>query len=195
MSQTLFVESQQFRQPWLWGVLLLVFLAVSGATFVTVRQAAATGAKAILGIVTLLVLAVIALLYTSELKTEVKPDGLYVRFFPLQTSATRIAPEELKTAEAVEYNPMRDYGGWGIRQGSAGKAYSIGGDRGVRLTFRDPRRRPAADRLQPGRSAGGGHQPAPAAEGVSLQGFAAAAFPSCGPSSAGRFFTYVSSHS
>ncbi len=141
MSEALFVESQQFRQPWLWGLLLLVLIAVSGGAFAAFKQQAApTWSKALLGGAALFVFAVMAGIYTAELKTEVKPDGLYVRFFPF--SAARIAPEELKAAEAVEYHPMRDYGGWGIRWGSAGKAYSIGGNRGVKLTFRDPRRKP-----------------------------------------------------
>ncbi len=143
MSEALFIESQQFRQPWLWGLLLLGLIIVSGGAFAAVKQQAAPAwSKALLGVAALLVLAVIAMIYVSELKTEVKPDGLYVRFFPLHRSAVRIAPEEIKAAEAVEYNPMRDYGGWGIRRSSAGKAYNIGGNRGVKLTFRDPKREP-----------------------------------------------------
>lgn len=143
MSEALFIESQQFRQLWVWGLLLLVLAAVSGGAFVAVKQQAApTWSKALLGVATLLVLAVITLIYVAELKTEVKPDGLYVRFFPFHLSAVRIAPEELKAAEAMEYQPMRDYGGWGIRWSSAGKAYNIGGNRGVKLTFRDPKRKP-----------------------------------------------------
>lgn len=143
MSEALFIESQQFRQPWMWGLLLLGLAAVSGGTFVAFqRQAAPTWSKALLSVATLLVLAVIALVYFAELKTVVRPDGLYVRFFPFHLSEVRIAPGELEAAEAVEYQPMRDYGGWGIRWSNAGKAYNVRGNRGVKLTFRDPGRKP-----------------------------------------------------
>ena len=35
------------------------------------------------------------------------------------------------------YNPIRDYGGWGIRWGTKGKAYNVSGNRGLYLEFSD----------------------------------------------------------
>jgi len=33
----------------------------------------------------------------------------------------------------LTYSPISDYGGWGIRYGSIGKAYNVSGNRGVQL--------------------------------------------------------------
>ena len=41
--------------------------------------------------------------------------------------------EDLKTYEVRTYSALREYGGWGIRWGLNGKAYNVGGNRGVQL--------------------------------------------------------------
>ncbi|NVL91956.1 MAG: hypothetical protein HWN71_02845 [Desulfobacterales bacterium] len=33
----------------------------------------------------------------------------------------------------MTYNPLKDYGGWGIRYGRGGRAYNVSGNRGVYL--------------------------------------------------------------
>tara|TARA_B100001750_G_scaffold203907_1_gene179983 strand:+ start:4611 stop:4832 length:222 start_codon:yes stop_codon:yes gene_type:complete len=43
--------------------------------------------------------------------------------------------ETIKKAAPVTYRPIRDYGGWGIRYGSKGKAYNVSGNQGVLLEF------------------------------------------------------------
>jgi hypothetical protein len=76
-------------------------------------------------------------LYKTNLTTEVRNDGLYIRFFPFHLSFHRIAPEDIKEFEARTYRPLRDYGGWGIRYGREGKAYNVSGNRGVQLVLSD----------------------------------------------------------
>ncbi len=76
------------------------------------------------------------LMYAAHLETEVRPSGLFVQFFPFHLSFRRIDLQNLAKVEATEYRPIRDYGGWGIRYGPAGKAYNVSGNRGVKLTFR-----------------------------------------------------------
>lgn len=36
-----------------------------------------------------------------------------------------------------DYNPIADYGGWGYRNGSQGKAYNTKGSVGLQLIFKD----------------------------------------------------------
>jgi hypothetical protein len=71
----------------------------------------------------------------AALNTEVRADGLYVKFFPFHWSFQRIPLENLKGIAVTTYRPILDYGGWGIRYGIAGKAYNVSGNRGVKLTF------------------------------------------------------------
>jgi hypothetical protein len=61
-----------------------------------------------------------------------------IRFFPLATRT--IERSAIGEIEARTYRPIREYGGWGLRFGRRGRAYSISGDRGVELTLTDGRR-------------------------------------------------------
>jgi hypothetical protein len=70
-----------------------------------------------------------------KLVTEVRKSGLYVRFYPLHFSFKSIPFETIQSYDVRTYNPLRDYGGWGIRYGSKGKAYTVEGSRGVFFEF------------------------------------------------------------
>ena len=73
-------------------------------------------------------------LITGKLVTTVEPGGLAVSFRGLWT-VRRISFDEIAGVEVVTYDPIADYGGYGIRTTRRGKAYIAGGDRGVRLTL------------------------------------------------------------
>ena len=71
-------------------------------------------------------------LVTVRLVTEVRPEGLTVGMRGLWR-ARRILLADIKSAEPVNYDPVREYGGYGIRNTRRGTAYIAGGNRGVRL--------------------------------------------------------------
>ena len=81
-----------------------------------------------------------ALFAFGNLTSEVREDGIYIRFIPFQWSFQKIGYDELDTFEVTTYRPIRDYGGWGVRYGSKGKAYNVSGNRGVLLTFKNGKR-------------------------------------------------------
>ncbi len=88
-------------------------------------------------LVSLVVLgAVAAFLFWGQLRVEVRDSALWVRLVPL-TRQHRFAWENIRSAEARTYRPILEYGGWGIRYGSSGKAYNVAGNRGVQLEFQD----------------------------------------------------------
>jgi hypothetical protein len=70
--------------------------------------------------------------------TEVESDRLIVRLYPFHTA--RIDLTRVKEAEVREYSALREYGGWGIRTGRSGKAYSAYGSQGVQLWLKDDMR-------------------------------------------------------
>jgi len=78
-----------------------------------------------------------ALFVFGKLVTEVRDDGIYVRYFPLHRRFRRIAFKELKGYKVRSYRPILEYGGWGIRFGLGGKAYNVSGNRGVQLGLLD----------------------------------------------------------
>lgn len=85
----------------------------------------------------LLTSAIAALFSALELQTEVRSDGLYVRFFPFHIRYKKFTAEGLSQCYARQYRPLLEYGGWGIKFGRNGKAYNVSGNQGVQLVFKD----------------------------------------------------------
>ena len=95
------------------------------------------------GVIALTILAVICpviLLCVMKLETEVRSDGLYVRFFPVHIRYKKFTSEDLLESHARTYRPIAEYGGWGIKWGKAGKAYNMSGKEGVQLVFKNGKR-------------------------------------------------------
>jgi hypothetical protein len=91
-------------------------------------------ALAIVGMVVIIfVVGLTYLFYTMKLITEVRDDDLCVKFFPLSRQV--ISFDSIKRCEVRTYNPIKEYGGWGIRYGKRGKAYNVSGNRGVQVEF------------------------------------------------------------
>ena len=93
----------------------------------------------IVGICVPIAIAVLFLLL--KLETEVRPDGLYVRFFPFHIHFKRFAAKDLSEYYARRYRPIIEYGGWGIRWSlRKGRAYNVSGNKGVQLVFKSGKR-------------------------------------------------------
>jgi hypothetical protein len=88
-----------------------------------------------LSVVMIAVIALIAALLTMRLTTTVTPDALDVRLGFLYK--THVPFSEIALAEAVEYSPVRDYGGWGIRGSRRRRALNARGNQGVLVTKSD----------------------------------------------------------
>ncbi len=81
--------------------------------------------------------ALLYLYFAGRLVTEVRPDGLYVRYIPFHRAFNHIPLDGITDCESKTYRPVRDYGGWGIRKSVGKKAYNVSGNRGVELRFVD----------------------------------------------------------
>ncbi len=85
-----------------------------------------------------LMLALIVLLgalLSLRLTTTVTSDSVAIRYGFLYK--TRVPLSEIALAEAVEYGPVREYGGWGIRGSRRRRAVNARGNQGVLLTRAD----------------------------------------------------------
>jgi hypothetical protein len=70
-------------------------------------------------------------LYSLRLETEVRADGIYLKMWPLHRSFRRISWSEVKRYEPRQYNPLREFGGWGIRWVPGKVAYNVSGNQGI----------------------------------------------------------------
>jgi hypothetical protein len=75
-----------------------------------------------------------------QLETEVRTDGVFIRYFPFHLRASWFSAQELSECYARQYRPILEYGGWGIRYGWKGRAYNVSGNKGVQLVFTNGRR-------------------------------------------------------
>lgn len=138
-----FEEEQRFRQPWVWAILLLslaVPLVIFGYGLVQqlilkkpFGDRPTSDARLIITAVSILVLAVgiSLLLHKMKLVTKLDSAHLHILFSPFKRRDIPLS--DIAHWAACTYDPVRDYGGWGIKVGRRGRAYNVSGDRGVEL--------------------------------------------------------------
>ncbi|MCJ8164109.1 DUF6141 family protein [Pontibacter sp. E15-1] len=139
-----FREKQRFRQPWLW----VVVLGVAGlfwAGFISqVLFGAVFGSRPIADVQLTVAFVLVGIglpwfFYKMSLTTEVRPGELQVRFWPFHHKPVIIPLHTIRNYIHVTYNPILEYGGWGMRWGLQGKAYNTSGTKGVKLEFYNQR--------------------------------------------------------
>lgn len=111
-------EVQRFRQRWLWGLLVGLVLPMALLGPVAIPGLAILGAVGVL-------------VYSVRLRTEVRADGIYVKMWPLHRSYRQISRDEIERYEARRYEPLREFGGRGVRWAPGKLAYGVSGNRGV----------------------------------------------------------------
>ncbi|MFC2011104.1 DUF6141 family protein [Chloroflexota bacterium] len=133
-------EIQHFRQLWLWVIVLFVSITTLWGMIQQLFLGKPFGNNPSPDIVLVIIAVIFGLgfpyaLFKTNLTIEIRSDGLYYRFFPFHLSFHKIKLEDLVKYKVLTYNPILDYGGWGIRRGSKGKAYNVSGNRGIQLEF------------------------------------------------------------
>jgi len=144
--ETLFTEEQRFKQWWLWLILLGInglflygfFKQVIGGQAFGDKPMSNTELLITMGFTLLLT----ALFFNLRLETKIKKDGIYVRFFPFHLSFKHFRWETISESFVRQYNPILEYGGWGIRFGffGKGKAFNVSGNKSIQLVFTNGRK-------------------------------------------------------
>jgi hypothetical protein len=133
-----FSEQQQYRQPWLWSLLIALFILSLYFIFqqIIIGLPVGTSPAPDIGliIVAIFLLGIIAFFFSIKLETQIDSIGIYYRFYPIQRKFREIKWEVVNKAYIRKYSPIAEYGGWGIRFGmSNGMAYNIKGTKGLQL--------------------------------------------------------------
>jgi hypothetical protein len=138
----LFREEQRFSQPWLWlfiaGMDLVCAFAFLGPVAASGQMPPLRGGDITAMVFTFfLCLAITLLFLLLKLTTEVRPEGLSVRFTPLMAKPVIIPFHTVKSYHIRTYRPILEYGGWGIKRGIGGQAYNVSGNKGLQLELND----------------------------------------------------------
>ena len=120
-----FEEDQQFRQWWVW-IILLPILIFSLATINFLSFS--------------LIVLVVLLMYFGKLRLKVSAKGIHYQFFPFHIKSYCISFDDIKTVKAITYSPLKEYGGWGIRYRLHGKAYNVSGNKGIQLELNNEKK-------------------------------------------------------
>lgn len=147
-TSAVFREHQKFRQTWLW--LLLIVSAIPTMTIAGAGMYVQlvlhrpfgnnpmndTGLTLVTAGMFLVIGAVVALFLFARLETVIDREGIRLRFPPLVLKEKIYRWRDIESCEVVRYSPIGEYGGWGVRSGSQGKAYNVAGDRGLRIRLK-----------------------------------------------------------
>ncbi|WP_207533233.1 hypothetical protein [Desertivirga arenae] len=145
-KEVLFTERQRFNQWWLWLILLGINGLFIFGVYKQVLGGQQFGDKPMsnegLLFATGLTIMLTVLFINFRLETQIKRDGIYVRFFPFHFSYKHFTWDKISKSFVRKYRPLSEYGGWGLRLGlfGKGKAYNVSGDKGLQLEFTDHNR-------------------------------------------------------
>jgi hypothetical protein len=126
-------EEQHFHGA-LMGLLLLAMVFVVVITVVAVVLSRPDDAL-LLAIAPIVVVLVASLISLSHLDVDVTDRGVSIAFRYLWPTR-RIGFAEIAGLEVRKYNPLLEYGGWGVRLGPKGWGYMTSGKEGVQLRLR-----------------------------------------------------------
>lgn len=127
-----FKEKQYFRQWWLW-LLMSISIVVMILSIYYSKESFSTW-DSLIGISVLLLVSL--MIFFMNLGTEINETGIYYRFFPFVRGHKLW--EEIDQAYVRKYNPIGEYGGWGIKGGfGKGRAYNVSGNIGLQLVLKN----------------------------------------------------------
>ncbi|MCD4695154.1 MAG: hypothetical protein K8S16_02850 [Bacteroidales bacterium] len=144
MSKLFYSEEQKFSHPWVWLVIfpslgILIYLlnindSDGGLTNPDNRDDIV--GLIILGVAFFVMMVGLTILfYKMKLITQIKANGIYIKYPPMINKERLISKAKIKSYEIRKYHPSREYGGHGVKKGhrKAGRAYTVSGRIGLQL--------------------------------------------------------------
>ncbi|PZX51817.1 hypothetical protein LV84_03575 [Algoriphagus ratkowskyi] len=134
MVNRIFKESQSYVGTWVMYLIILIelptliLLAILYATSED-KQEMIIAMAVVIGTMGLLILLILSL----RLETRIDRQNISFRYKPIIRNWRNYSRAEILSAEVIEYSPLTDYGGWGLKGNKTTKAYSVLGDEGLLL--------------------------------------------------------------
>ncbi len=74
---------------------------------------------------------VLTLILNIKLETRIDDNGIHFRYFPFIRKWRFIPKNSISSAEVISFNPLLDYGGWGMKANKTTKLFNVTGDQGL----------------------------------------------------------------
>jgi hypothetical protein len=132
MHGRIFKEEQNYRGTWMMYLILMVEAPSLILVTTVVLSSEPNEKEAILGlIIFFMVLILVFLLFMNlQLTTRIDEKGIHFKYFPFSKWKT-IPKSQIKTMEVISFNPLADFGGWGVKGNKTTKVYTIFGNLGL----------------------------------------------------------------
>ena len=135
-----FKEKQRFTQLWLLvllGTSLIVPVTLTTKEYLKENTTMSTTEYIfiLLGIIFSIVF-----IFIFKLTTRIDEYGIHYQFFPFHLSQKKIAWSEINKAYVRNYEPISEYGGWGLKNlfwKKNGSAVNVSGDIGIQLELKN----------------------------------------------------------
>jgi hypothetical protein len=151
MERSYFKEEQKFDQVWFrlliilsWVPLIVIFGIGLYQQLVLKKPwgnnpTSDTGLLIITAFVFMIMAVTTWLSFTLCLITEITDEGLKYWFPPLINKVKTIPRSMISEFQVRKYNPIGEFGGWGIKVGTfgRGKAYNVKGNMGLQLLLKN----------------------------------------------------------
>jgi|SRR5690606_1044828 len=141
----LFQETQRFTQWWIWVILIAINIPFWIGIYIQIIKGEPFGDKPMsdvgLIIITIFMILFNLLFFGFNLKTQITHNKIYFKFFPFHIKEREYLISDIQEMKVVKYNPIGDYGGWGIRGFGSNKAFNVKGNMGLRILFKDGTKR------------------------------------------------------
>lgn len=124
-------------QWWLWVPVMMIDIFVTGYSGLTIIQKGISFG-ALFPVIFLLCFTIAA--FSLTLETEIRQDGIYIRFFPFQLSYHHYSWQHIRHISVRQYSPIREYGGRGFRGTGKNQAWNVSGNKGLQLELTDRRK-------------------------------------------------------
>jgi len=151
MNKTLFKEEQRLNQWWIWLIWLVViafavvplwyglyFQITTGNSWGNDRTSN-TELAVTASLTTLISVGLILLFTIPRLIVEIGDESICFRYPPLVRKWLVVPKSNIERYTVGKYNPIGEYGGWGVRlkSGKFGRAYSVSGNLGLRIYLKN----------------------------------------------------------
>ncbi len=135
-TKTLFSEIQWGLKNWVLSV-VVIFIMTPVCIYLSFQMTKVAGLEQIILLCTLTFHIALCLFFIFiKLKIEVTQEEIKYQLFPFHFSTQTLSKNEIIKIENVIYNPIGEWGGWGIRRDFKGnKAYNMYGNKGVKVTL------------------------------------------------------------
>lgn len=142
MEEILYQEVQKVRNKWIWALFALLAIVFFCSFFEQIILKRPIGPNPApdwaLGIMGLIPFCILFLILSIKLTIKISNDGISFQFSPFHQHPRNIKWKEIDKLYIRSYNPISEYGGWGIRNLSFRKniAYNISGYIGLQIELK-----------------------------------------------------------